>query len=668
MRCVMRAHARLFAVCLARRRGRQRPFAISVAKAGDLDVVLCQFRRADTVRKHPPVLLAIPVGRPAGIFTGRLDPGIPHQGMVGIKVQMALGLIFLPGQRQFFFRIQGDRIVAVPVADRLTLSIAEDQRVAVLLRLTDQEQGSVRADGAAVAVRQVHQIILAVGHGHDVPHMRARTGAPVHTPGHAVAVDVTVEFRHVAEVLERLRVAFAHHVRAGILVEDVHQLPRVAVSLAAARRAAVVGDEIADLVTVSLQLLQVVQVFVLLHDTLGRHDRVLHALPRRSIYLVGIHAVVPGHRHPDVVIGRDYIYVFTVDSAQAHSRSRGGPGTLALVVPVQLIRAVSQQRELNQGIIDFQLLGDLFDARVDVLSIARPGDRDPQFFGGKARRQAQVRIADTQFAAVPVARRDRLYFRFQIQVEREAGLVQAPIHPDGTEHGPRRRFAQDFFKISQQQFVRVIRVRIRNDDFDFIPEFRNQFVLFGVRRCWIFCLSRPAFRSFSRFVRCSPFFGQGLVVRVILRLLLLRGDRLRLSILSFSLFIAGLRQRFRLLGFFLDFHSLRIPYVRRFRDRFRFRIRDDHIARFVRLLRRFRLVRQFRLLRYDRHFHHFDRFFRHVFRDYILRRFCRQRFVIQWSFIDRRLFLCLSHGFFNRFFFNNRVFRRHFRLGFRYRF
>ena len=108
-----------------------------------------------------------------------------------------------------------------------------------------------RADGALVAVGHVHEIVPAVVHAHQVPHVRARTAAAVHETRDQYAVVAAAEIRQIDQVLECLGIALADHFCAGIVVENPDQLPGIAVGRAASRRSIIVGDFPADGVLVS---------------------------------------------------------------------------------------------------------------------------------------------------------------------------------------------------------------------------------------------------------------------------------------------------------------------------------------------------------------------------------------------------------------------------------
>ena len=95
-----------------------------------------------------------------------------------------------------------------------------------------------------------------------------------HPSCHCIADDVRrSKRRQITEILERLRVPLAHYIGLRISVKHIDDLPRISVRChRILRRAAVIRSQAADLVLVSLKLLEVRHPFVLVHNRLcGLH-------------------------------------------------------------------------------------------------------------------------------------------------------------------------------------------------------------------------------------------------------------------------------------------------------------------------------------------------------------------------------------------------------------
>ena len=148
-----------------------------------------------------------------------------------------------------------------------------------------------------VAVGDIHQIVPAV-EAHRIPHMRT-AGASGGQPRFHAAVPAVLFLRQVAEVLERLGIAFTDHIGAGIVVKDPQQFPRVIAVILAAGRCAVIGVVGTDVVLIGLQLLVVSLAAV------GGYHRFCHTHRVRHIgnvggILVGA-AEIPRHLQADGV-------------------------------------------------------------------------------------------------------------------------------------------------------------------------------------------------------------------------------------------------------------------------------------------------------------------------------------------------------------------------------
>ena len=180
--------------------------------------------------------------------------------------------------------------------------------------------------------------------------------------------------RQVAQVLERLGVALAHHIGAGVAVKHPQQLPGIAVGCVLVD-AGVVGDLVADILPVCLQLAIVGLAAVGGYHLLGYRHR------RRHVGIVGgvqaAAAELRGHREAERNVLPAVIRYVRI--ADAHR----------LVVPVQRIRQIRQQRLphlVRRGLIRQRARG--LDHRVLPLSV---GDQDQLLLQGVVHRPLRRR-------------------------------------------------------------------------------------------------------------------------------------------------------------------------------------------------------------------------------------------------------------------------------------
>ena len=142
----------------------------------------------------------------------------------------------------------------------------------IFCRIALEEQIAIRANGSGIAVGDIHEIIFAVVHRYDIPHMRACSRAAAHRTGHQMTFDVgTVKVCQIAQVLKGLGIAFTNDGCALITVEHVHQLPWIAVSnvIIVVCGVIVIGHQGTDLIHIALQFFQVTFVFVFFDNFLG---------------------------------------------------------------------------------------------------------------------------------------------------------------------------------------------------------------------------------------------------------------------------------------------------------------------------------------------------------------------------------------------------------------
>ena len=187
--------------------------------------------------------------------------------------------------------------------------------------------------------------------------------------------DPAVAFlRQVAQVLERLGIALAHHIGAGVVVKHPQQLPGIAVGCACVD-AEVVGDLVADILPVCLQLVMVGLAAVGGHHLLGcRHRR------RHVGNIGGVQTAVTelrGHLEFERDVLQAVIRYIRIDDAHR------------LVVPVQRIRQIRQQclpHLVRRGLIRQRARG--LDHCVLPLAV---GDQDQLLLQGVVRRPLRRR-------------------------------------------------------------------------------------------------------------------------------------------------------------------------------------------------------------------------------------------------------------------------------------
>ena len=217
--------------------------------------------------------------------------------------------------------VERGRVAAVGVHDRGVSGLENIAHGPGAGMKAPHEQIVRIACGTAVAVSHVHQIILAVVHGDDVPHVGAGD-----TACDGIGGDIAGKAGQIAEILEALRIALADHFGLRILVKDPDQLPGVAVIDIVIQRVIIVIDQVADRVFVALELFVVRAAAVFADDRRRLADGVAHRRALFRIDLVGARRILRSDRETDL-----------------DDRARRDPGRACLVIPVQFKGAVREQ-------------------------------------------------------------------------------------------------------------------------------------------------------------------------------------------------------------------------------------------------------------------------------------------------------------------------------------
>ena len=176
-------------------------------------------------------------------------PGVARVARVGVVFG-----IFMVGDGQRPDVVVRMRLVIVHINDvgaRLPVIAAEHvlrvDRAGIVAR---HKELVACANRPLIAVRHVNQVVLAVPHVDDVPHVRTLAGSAVHRARRGDAIDVQIEVGLVAQIFERLGIALADHIRRRILVKNPNHLPRIAKTHTAPSCLIVIGHKVADLVFV----------------------------------------------------------------------------------------------------------------------------------------------------------------------------------------------------------------------------------------------------------------------------------------------------------------------------------------------------------------------------------------------------------------------------------
>ena len=227
--------------------------------------------------------------------------------------------------------------VQVLTDEGYALTAARQHIFAAVVGRANHKQAPILADGAAVAVGHVHQVVLTL-EGHHVPHVGPRAGAA----GHGALGADAGQAAQVAQVLERLGVALADHIGAAVAVKDVDQLPRCAIGgIGVIHGGLVVAHRVADVVFIRQELFVVGLGGVGIHNSLCRRFGSLHlgnirgdgVIPRTAVAANRKGELQIGDLHGDA----GAVAVAAVAHGIAHLDTRD------LVVPVQVKGAVGHQ-------------------------------------------------------------------------------------------------------------------------------------------------------------------------------------------------------------------------------------------------------------------------------------------------------------------------------------
>ena len=143
-----------------------------------------------------------------------------------------------------------------------------------ILRRAAQNQLAALTNGTGIGVGRIHNVVLSVVHGHDIPHVGASAGARRgHIAGHKAALHlVGLEFRQIAQVLESLCIALADNLCIRIAVKNPQQLPGTVLLgiVARIRSSLIVVGQLADFLNIAFDLLVICSIFVLLYNDLRR--------------------------------------------------------------------------------------------------------------------------------------------------------------------------------------------------------------------------------------------------------------------------------------------------------------------------------------------------------------------------------------------------------------
>ena len=187
--------------------------------------------------------------------------------------------------------------------------------------------------------------------------MPARTLTANHRTPHQQALDdILIRPREVAEVLEGLRVPLAHDVGLDVTVEGPHELPRVAVRpVVVICGIAVVRREFADGVLIRAQALEHGKPACEVLYAAGLGDCCLEGRAIGRVDTIGAllvrHRVLLRHRHGDrdAPLGGQGEDTARLNYAVLVTRHASSDG---LVVPVQLVRAVREERPDDRRQVD----------------------------------------------------------------------------------------------------------------------------------------------------------------------------------------------------------------------------------------------------------------------------------------------------------------------------
>ena len=162
--------------------------------------------------------------------------------------------------------------------------------------------------------------------------------AAVGGSGHRIAYQlITVKRRTVAKILEAFGIALANDLRAAVTVENMNQLPRVAVNkVGIVHNVVIIIGQAADLIAIGNQFIIIAQGRIFIHHRLGVGNG------------LGNDGACINFRRTGIIIGR------LITNAYAHDRYNAGnlarisgrrAETIAcrLIEPIKLIGAIAKQ-------------------------------------------------------------------------------------------------------------------------------------------------------------------------------------------------------------------------------------------------------------------------------------------------------------------------------------
>ena len=200
-----------------------------------------------------------------------------------------------------------------------------------------QEQLIRCADSTLIAVGDIYQQRAAIDF-HHIPHMGTGAGAALHIAVHQMAFHIAFKFGQIAQIFERLGVAFADHIGGGIAVEYIDQLPGISVGCGIIICSGmIIADQLADLVSISRQLIPVGFCRVLGNDGLCGVDYAVRCSDLRGIGGIGAAGIIFGHSKFEGNAGD-----FHLGAIGASIGQNGNAGDL--IIPKQLIGAFRHKR------------------------------------------------------------------------------------------------------------------------------------------------------------------------------------------------------------------------------------------------------------------------------------------------------------------------------------
>ena len=199
------------------------------------------------------------VGFDLAVFSGFHGDGVGRRVVAGGKGEPCI----FPKSLGFLIIVKGYGLAANEEA------VTIGNRAGVI---ADHEQPAILTHGTLIAVGNIHQVEVIAVQGDNVPHVSACASAAAHRASNGVALYIfAFPVGHVAQVLERLGIAFANDLGVGIAVKDVDHLPGIAVAAGVVRldRVKVVIHIVANVFLIGKKLIVVAFASVLRNNGLG---------------------------------------------------------------------------------------------------------------------------------------------------------------------------------------------------------------------------------------------------------------------------------------------------------------------------------------------------------------------------------------------------------------